>query len=146
MDELYKRIKNRRTEIGMTQTELARKVGYADKGMISRIENGKIDLSQTQLVKIADALETTPSFLMGWSDVKYKLPPFNDFIDCSNDFFESEYDEYEKRLHNLMPYAQTLVLLEQEKKRELLKAADGCTDDQIDIAINMLNTFKKGGS
>jgi DNA-binding XRE family transcriptional regulator len=51
MIELYKNIKNRRIELGMTQTELAQKVGYADKGMISRVENGKVDLSQSQIIK-----------------------------------------------------------------------------------------------
>ena len=52
----------------MTQSELAERVGYADKGMISRVENGKIDLPQSQVEKFAQALHTTPSHLMGWED------------------------------------------------------------------------------
>ena len=68
MNELYINIKNRRLQLKMTQTELAKKVGYADKGMISRVENGKIDLSQSQIMKFADALETDPASLMGWMD------------------------------------------------------------------------------
>lgn len=63
--ELYKNIKVRRIELGMTQTELADRAGYADKSMISRIEAGLIDLPQTKIVEIAAALRTTPSELMG---------------------------------------------------------------------------------
>lgn len=43
MVELYENIKKRRMELGMTQTELANKVGYSDKGMISKVENGKVE-------------------------------------------------------------------------------------------------------
>lgn len=73
--ELYSNIKNRRLELKMTQTELAQKVGYADKGMISRVENGKVNLSQSQIIKFADALEVEPSSLMGWNDLSTEIIP-----------------------------------------------------------------------
>ena len=66
MLELYTNIKKRRTELGMTQEELAKKLGYSDKSMISRIESGKIDLPQTKIIAFAGALNTTPMKLMGW--------------------------------------------------------------------------------
>ena len=53
----------------MSQTELALKVGYKDKTMISHIENGKIDLPTTKLADIAMALGVTPGYLMGWEDI-----------------------------------------------------------------------------
>lgn len=65
---LGERIKARRKEIGMTQTELANKTGYADKSAISKIEKGLIELGQKGIVAFADALDTTPAFLMGWLD------------------------------------------------------------------------------
>lgn len=68
MEDIYKRIKSLRQANKMTQSELAEKVGYADKTMVSRVENGKIDLSQSQIVKFAKALNTTPGFLMGWKE------------------------------------------------------------------------------
>ena len=40
MLQLYINIKNRRRELNMTQDELAEKVGYNGKSMISRIERG----------------------------------------------------------------------------------------------------------
>ena len=62
MLQLYKNIKNRRKELGMTQSELAKKLGYTDKSMISKIENGAIDLPQSKIIAFA------PSDLMGWED------------------------------------------------------------------------------
>lgn len=63
---LYKNIKARRQALGLSQAELADKVGYSDKSMISHIESGKIDLPQSKIVEFADALKTTPGELLGW--------------------------------------------------------------------------------
>lgn len=68
--ELYKNIKRRRLELNLSQSELASKVGYKDKGSISRIENGLLDLTQSQIEDFAKALECSPAYLMGWSDNK----------------------------------------------------------------------------
>lgn len=65
---LKDKIKSRREELGLTQEQLAQKTGYKTKGAISRIEKGERDLSQSQIEIFAKALNTTPSFLMGWND------------------------------------------------------------------------------
>ncbi len=69
MLQLYKNIKNRRTELHLTQSELADKMGYADKSMIAKIEKGLVDLPQSKILAFANALETTPSYLMGWEPI-----------------------------------------------------------------------------
>ncbi len=66
MLELYKNIKRRRQQLKMTQTDLALKMGYADKSMIAKIEKGNVDLPQSKILAFANILETTPSELMGW--------------------------------------------------------------------------------
>lgn len=66
MLELYMNIRKRREELGLNQTQLAKLIGYADKTMISKIEKGQVDLPQSKIVIIADALRTTPAALMGW--------------------------------------------------------------------------------
>ena len=66
MLELYKNIKRRRQQLKMTQTDLALKMGYADKSMIAKIEKGNVDLPQSKFLAFANALETTPGELMGW--------------------------------------------------------------------------------
>lgn len=68
MDEVYKNIKNRRLELGMTQSELARLAGYENRSSIARIERGDTNLPQSKIIDIAKALKVTPSYLMGWED------------------------------------------------------------------------------
>lgn len=65
MLELYKNIKKRRLELNMTQTDLAKAMGYADKSMIAKIEKGIVDLPLSKIELFADALNTSPSELMG---------------------------------------------------------------------------------
>lgn len=36
--------------------------------MITKIESGKVDISQKKVVAFAKALDTTPAYLMGWTD------------------------------------------------------------------------------
>lgn len=68
MSSIGKRIKDRRIEIGMTQDELAKRMGYTSKTTISKIELGRNDIPQSKIVQFADVLKTTPTFLMGWDD------------------------------------------------------------------------------
>lgn len=74
MATLYDRIKSRRTELGLTVEELAHKMGYKDKSSISKIENGKADIPQSKIAAFADALQTTPAYLMGWEEQPTPAP------------------------------------------------------------------------
>ena len=61
------RIRQRREELGISQSELARRVGYKSRSSINKLEkDDKNGVSREQLYKIAQALKTTPSYLMGW--------------------------------------------------------------------------------
>lgn len=60
------RIKARRDELGMSQEELAHKIGYKSKTSINKIELGIQELRQSKIKQIADALQTTPAYIMGW--------------------------------------------------------------------------------
>lgn len=68
MAEIGKRIKSRRELLGLTQEDLARKLGYKSKTTIAKIENGTNDIVQSKVKEFAEALETTPAYLMGWKD------------------------------------------------------------------------------
>lgn len=61
------RIKERRLELRLTQEELATKLGYKSKSAINKIELGINDISQSKVVRFAEALDTTPADLMGWT-------------------------------------------------------------------------------
>lgn len=68
---IYERIRYLRTKAGMTQDDLARVMGYKDRSMITKIEAGKVDISQTKIVEFANALNTTPAYLMGWIEQSF---------------------------------------------------------------------------
>ena len=68
MAAIGQRIKQRRIELGMTQEELAHKMGYASKTTINKIENGINDVTQSKIIAFSKALETSVSYLMGWDD------------------------------------------------------------------------------
>lgn len=65
MLELYKNIKEIRTEKGMTQKELAEKIGYTDRSIIAKIEKGEVDLLVSKLLLFAKALDVSPIELLG---------------------------------------------------------------------------------
>ena len=40
--------------------------------MITKIEAGKVDISQTKVVEFAKVLNTTPGYLMGWVEAAFE--------------------------------------------------------------------------
>lgn len=66
MADIGKNILEARKRAGLTQEELAAKVGYKTKSAINKIELGVRDLPQKKIVQFAEALGTTPGVLMGW--------------------------------------------------------------------------------
>lgn len=68
MSTVGNRILQRRKELDITQEELARRMGYKSKSTINKIEMGINDIPQSKIMKFAEVLLTTPSFLMGWDE------------------------------------------------------------------------------
>ena len=66
MPEIGKRIRTRREELGITQEELASRLGNKSKTTIAKIENGTNDIVQSKVIEFAQVLDTTPAYLMGW--------------------------------------------------------------------------------
>lgn len=64
----------RRQQLGLTQEELAFRMGYKTKSAINKIELGINDVSQSKVVKFAEALHTSVAYLMGWDDEKKEQP------------------------------------------------------------------------
>ncbi len=65
METIYKKIKRLRREIGLSQEDLAEKTGYTSRSSIAKIEAGEVDLPQSKIQLFAEALKTTPQFLLG---------------------------------------------------------------------------------
>lgn len=74
------RIKLRRKELGINADQLAKALGV-HRSTIFRYENGGIEkLPGDALIPIAEALHTTPAYLMGWEEL---VEEYNkDMADC----------------------------------------------------------------
>ena len=67
MLKLYSNIEEYRKRLGLSQEDLAELLGYkSGKSMISKIENGKVDLAFSQIIKCANVLKVDPDILMGF--------------------------------------------------------------------------------
>lgn len=85
MSGIGERIKKRRIEIDITQDDLAKKLGYKSRASINKIELGLTDITQSKISAFADALKTTPSYLMGWENELEKEKPATGEGDGLND-------------------------------------------------------------
>lgn len=63
LDIFRRNVKQRRTELGLTQTDVAVRIGV-DAGYVSDIERGRRKPNLSRLAPLADALDTTPSALI----------------------------------------------------------------------------------
>ena len=57
-----------RKQLGLTQEDLAKRMGYKSKSTINKIELGINDIPQSKIVQFAEVLGTTPARLMGWDE------------------------------------------------------------------------------
>lgn len=73
---IFERIKMLRIKQGMNLDELAKKVGYHGGSAISKIENGERNINHEMLIKYAEALDVSTSYLLfGDEDPKSELRP-----------------------------------------------------------------------
>lgn len=107
MLDLYRNIKKYRQLNQWSQSELAKRIGYSDKSMIAKIENGLVDLPLHKIHDFASVFGVSPMELMGWSE------PENDF---SIDAAASLINEDDPLLQRLVEAYEAM----DEKKRELL--------------------------
>ena len=74
--DLSSRIRQRREQLGLSQEELAARMGYRSKSSINKLEKGINDLPRAKLEELAAALDTTPAWLMGLVDLPFPPPGF----------------------------------------------------------------------
>lgn len=158
--EIGDRIKLRREELGMSQEELAVKVGYKSRSSVNKIESDGRGLPQKKIVLFAEALQTTPAYLMGWEDetieIKYNtlssynsenLSRYADYLymrerqvisdnnsDQYLDFIIAEKARQLSDIGKKKVFSYTTKLLEVEAADKELNAAHARTD--IDIPDN----------
>jgi Predicted transcriptional regulators len=91
------RIKQRRIDLELTADDLAHRVGKS-RATIYRYENGDIEnMPTTVLEPLADALYTTPAYLMGWTNDPHNWEQIgNDHGIYPPKDYEGSYAEYVK--------------------------------------------------
>lgn len=111
-------IKQRRIELGMTQEELASKMGFKTKASISRLESNDRKLPLSKLKKMAMILDIPPSRLMMWDD---------DGLEFG--------DKYDKDYHRQKASEGIMV---QGNLLEVLNALPTLTDKELELVNGML--------
>lgn len=94
------RIKQRRKELGLTQTELAHRLGNKSKVSVCTVENDKEDLTTDRIRKYAKALDCEPAYLMGWTGTPYqKQLNLYDLFDDEKEAENLRHEEFQNRFN-----------------------------------------------
>ena len=100
MESIGSRIRKRREELGISQVELAKRMGYRSRSSISKIESEERNIPQQKIIEIATVLNTTPSYLMGFK---------NEWLN---------YDDYtEDERKEIKSFANYLILKRKDDKK-----------------------------
>lgn len=94
------RIKQLREQKGMTLEDLGNKVGVG-KSTVRKWETGMIaNMRRDKIKKVADALNTSPEYLMGWTDETSILiepkKPKGDREEALYEYAKTLYEHYQK--------------------------------------------------
>lgn len=154
--ELNEKIRRRRLELGMSQAALAEALGYSNRATVAKVESGVNDITQSKIEKYAEALKTTPAYLMDWTDdpYNYELDPDGRLNDIPKPLFEvlmeQHHDDPEAVWHayEAMQEANLMEASREYKKpagpeldeldAELLRLAAQLTPEQKQRQIEML--------
>lgn len=156
--ELYRQIRKRREELGMSQEELAKKMGYKSRSSINKIEMGENDIPQSKIAAFANALNTTPAYLMGLENKKnineilsenikkYRISWDVSKSDVANyvGLSEKDIDDYENG--KLIPSLEELIKLSSAFNvpvEKLLSLPESSNDDIQQLYIK--NKFSENG-
>lgn len=101
---LGERIKHKREELGLTQIELANRMGYKTRAAICNVEKGDDNLTTDRITKFAVALGVSESYLMGWEEDYIEKVNTDTIVDIVFD-------------RNIMKYVEMLMNLSEEHKK-----------------------------
>ncbi len=105
--EMGQKIYNLRIQKGLTLEELGDMVGVG-KSTVRKWENGMIaNMKRDKILKVSEALDTTPAYLMGWqetTDKKEDTPKIIQYYDRLNDIGKHEAEKRVEELTYLPQY------------------------------------------
>ena len=116
---LGQKIKHLRKELHITQDELAKKINTT-KQAIYKYESGIVEnIPSSKIVLLAEALQTTPAYLMGWEE------------DLQTHKKEDAVSDIFVRLRS------------DDKFLNAVQKIYSLNDEQLEAVITMLSTFKQ---
>lgn len=117
------KIKDRRKALGMTQQELAEKMGFKTRSHISLIEQGERNIPVNKIKELAKILDISPEYLVGWRNT----------LESSSDSKVM----VNNKSHNILDTTS-------DPLRIIINATDLITlSSDIDLAISYLQRRKK---
>lgn len=131
------KIKQARLDKGLTQEELASKLGYKSRSSVNKIETGGRDIPRSQIKKIAEILQVSPISLLGFEDE----PPARDDISVLSKRYDNILPVKLKRFPLLGEIACGEPIFANEDKESYVMAdmdihADFCLRAKGDSMIN----------
>lgn len=145
-------IKKRRIELGLTQKELAEKLGYKSNTTINKIELGINDISQSKVMEFAKALNTTPAYIMGWDSLEYVAEEDRGIVKWAtkNNLTPIELPDEMQALNTLLrQYKYYIIAREGEDGKEYAMSFDnkelgsgGVTISEVEISEMVENAAK----
>ena len=117
----------------LTMEELGQKIGVG-KGTIKKYENGTIkNIPSDKIEALAEALETTPEYLMGWTNVAHNPPQIQPPAKTDGQI-------------SLNPAVKRIISLAHEYP-DMTPEQKAYIDGAIDFLYSTLNTrFEKGSA
>lgn len=109
------KIRKRREELGYTQDELAKKLGYKSRSSVNKVEMSR-EIPMKKVKLYADVLDLSVPFLMGWKDDDSIIEMAETDVALSN---------MEKRVKE---YALRLATLNAEDQEMIMKMIDRCEE------------------
>lgn len=126
--DIGKRIKNRRKELGLSAEQVAERIGVSP-ATVYRYESSDImNMGIDKVALIAEALYTTPAYLMGWSNeqpnLNFKQQELLSRFDMLNEIGQDKAVEYVTDLNDNPNYQKDNVIITVLPIKEKAKDTD----------------------
>ena len=132
-------IRDLRTSAGMTQEELAHRIGYKSKVSINKIESGQRSLTRDKIKDIAEIFGVSPLLILGYDEDEQlykKLYSKTDSIESAPEGYYTNPETAE--------IAQEIF--DDPDLRTLFHVARNASPEQLKLAKEMLEMMKKNGN
>ncbi|MFR7590265.1 MAG: helix-turn-helix domain-containing protein [Longibaculum sp.] len=133
------RIRKRREEMGMSQEELAKKLGYKSRSTINKIEKDINDITQSKILEFAKVLHTTPAYLMGWESdeltIENRPDALTENLEETVKYLKENEDDELLELYKELVSNESLVLL--------VKKASKLSPKDVAQLLRIVNAFEK---